>query len=474
MKSITRSIYAILAAASIAIGLSACGGGGGGAGGNSGIPLQKTTPFTVGGYVGGLAAGAQVTLLDNGGDTLTVTANGAFTFATAIPANGSYSVTVGTQPAGQTCSVTGGSGNGATTNNYNVTSVRVSCTAQSKYAYVASSSGVSQYTISGGALTPMGTATVPAGSAPSAVTTHPSGQYAYVANNVSNNISQYNIGSGGALTPMTTATVPAGTAPVAITVDPTGRYAYAVNFGSGGGAGSVSQYNVTAGALVPMAVASVTADVGSNFITVDPSGKYVYVSNNGTGNAGTISQYAIGANGELAPMSPATVSIGGSGSLAAVSVAVSPDGKYAYGLTSADIAQYSISTTGALTYMGSGFVPAFPAGSNVGGNALSIDSFGVNMYTTNTTSGFTGAGVNLITINSNGNLKMEGSVTAGKDPVTTVIDPTGTFAFVVNSGDSTISQYTINSGSGMPGSLIPQTPATVTTGASPNSIALAP
>ncbi len=81
--------------------------------------------FTIGGTVSGLATGKSVTLLDNGADALTVTANGTFTFKTALATGATYAVTVGTQPAGETCAVTSGSGTVGTTN---VTTVKVACT----------------------------------------------------------------------------------------------------------------------------------------------------------------------------------------------------------------------------------------------------------------------------------------------------------------------------------------------------------
>jgi hypothetical protein len=48
----------------------------------------------VGGTLTGLPAGDTVTLQDNGGDDLTLTTNGTFTFPTALPNGQSYSVTV--------------------------------------------------------------------------------------------------------------------------------------------------------------------------------------------------------------------------------------------------------------------------------------------------------------------------------------------------------------------------------------------
>ena len=64
--------------------------------------------YTVGGTVSGLSG--TVVLQDNGGDDLSVSASGAFTFGTGLTAGSGYNVTVKTNPAGQTCSVANGSG----------------------------------------------------------------------------------------------------------------------------------------------------------------------------------------------------------------------------------------------------------------------------------------------------------------------------------------------------------------------------
>jgi 6-phosphogluconolactonase len=65
------------------------------------------------------------------------------------------------------------------------------------------------------------------------VTVDPSGKYAYVANQGSNNVSQYTIGANGSLTAMSNATVAAGASPVSVAVDPSGTYAYVANCASG-------------------------------------------------------------------------------------------------------------------------------------------------------------------------------------------------------------------------------------------------
>ena len=90
--------------------------------GGTGSPPQPTT-YSIGGTVSGLSG--TVVLQDNGGDDLSVSGNGAFTFATKLPSGAAYNVTVKTSPSGQTCTVGGGSGTVASAN---VTSVTVNCT----------------------------------------------------------------------------------------------------------------------------------------------------------------------------------------------------------------------------------------------------------------------------------------------------------------------------------------------------------
>ena len=79
----------------------------------------------IGGTVSGLAATTSVVLQDNGGDSLTITANGTFTFKTPVTGTGTYAVTVLTQPVSpnQLCTVANGSGTATT----DVTNVSVAC-----------------------------------------------------------------------------------------------------------------------------------------------------------------------------------------------------------------------------------------------------------------------------------------------------------------------------------------------------------
>ncbi len=78
--------------------------------------------FSVGGTVNDLSG--TVVLQNNGGDDLSVTTSGSFTFITALADGSTYDVTVGTQPSGQVCYVSNGSG---IISSASVTDISVSC-----------------------------------------------------------------------------------------------------------------------------------------------------------------------------------------------------------------------------------------------------------------------------------------------------------------------------------------------------------
>jgi N-acetylneuraminic acid mutarotase len=75
--------------------------------------------YSVGGTLSGLYAGRSLVVQNDGGNSTTLSANGNFTFTSPVPSGSNYAVTVLTQPVGQTCSITGGSGPvaGASVNN---------------------------------------------------------------------------------------------------------------------------------------------------------------------------------------------------------------------------------------------------------------------------------------------------------------------------------------------------------------------
>lgn len=475
----------------------------------SNVTISCAATYTIGGAVMGL--NGSMVLQNNGGVNLTVSTNGAFTFATTLANGNTYSVTqLSLQYPNQTCNITGGSG----TVTANVTSVMINCAKNTipryvlaingsdnsvstyvvdnttgrlkyisksatgtapdfvtvdpsgKYVYVAnfSSNDVSQYTVgANGSLTPMTTATVVAGTGPVSITIDPSGKYAYVVNQTSATVSQYSIGTTGALTPMTAATVAAGSAPRFVAVAPSGKYAYVANLNSD----NVSQYSISAtGALIPMTPATVAAGTTPDSITIDPSGKYAYVTNM---NSTNVSQYSIGATGALAPMSPATVAAGA----APTSIAIDPSGKYAYvaNFGSDNVSQYSISATGALAAMAPATVVA-----GTGSSVVTVDPSGKYVYVANQTSAnvsqYSVGATGVLTAMSPATMAGIGTITgpiavvSGAQPVQAVPK----YAYVANTTSNDVSAYSIETSTGALTSI--GTP--VATGRSPSSVTVDP
>jgi 6-phosphogluconolactonase (cycloisomerase 2 family) len=87
--------------------LASCGGGGSGG---------TSTGYSISVTVSNLQPGTSITLLDNGQNSLTVTANGTVTIASSVASGTAYSVTVSAQPTGETCTVSQGSGTVGTSN----------------------------------------------------------------------------------------------------------------------------------------------------------------------------------------------------------------------------------------------------------------------------------------------------------------------------------------------------------------------
>ena len=100
-------------------------GGSGNASANvANVAITCVNVYTIAGTISNLSG--KIVLQDNGGDTLTVASAGTstpFRFATPVASGAAYAVTVLTQPVGQKCSVSGGSGTAGTT----TTPVSIAC-----------------------------------------------------------------------------------------------------------------------------------------------------------------------------------------------------------------------------------------------------------------------------------------------------------------------------------------------------------
>ncbi len=249
----------------------------------------------------------------------------------------------------------------------------------------------------------------------------PLGRFAYVANLVSNSsdlstISMYTINaSTGILTPTSPATVATGWFPQEIAIDPKGRFVYTANTDDA----TVSMFTINqrTGVLTPTAPASVsTMQAGQllsqpSFLTVDPSGKFLYVTELQSYGAAVLMYDINQTTGLLTPMSPAAVSTGGW----PWQVVVTPSEKFAYVVNN-----------------------------DAGGSMTD----GVWEYTVNPETG-------VLTPNA------QVAVAAGNGPTEIAVDPTSTYAYVVNRQDGSVSMYTIDPNSG---DLSPNTTATNSTG----------
>ena len=104
--------------------LASCGGNNVASSGATAVSAEMTIggTYTVSPTISGLVG--TVVLQDNGGDNLSVSANGVATFSTALATGATYAVTVLTQPSGSNCNVSNGTG---TISSANVTNVTVVC-----------------------------------------------------------------------------------------------------------------------------------------------------------------------------------------------------------------------------------------------------------------------------------------------------------------------------------------------------------
>jgi 6-phosphogluconolactonase (cycloisomerase 2 family) len=323
--------------------------------------------------------------------------------------------------------------------------------------YVASSTGINQYTINAatGALTPMVPATVASGTLPTSISVA-DGQSAYVA--TSFGVYQYAIGVTGALTALNPAFVAGGSYPRSVAVDAVGRYVYVSDIGGN----NVFQYRIgSGGVLVANSPASVTdypAPVGVSITyggEVEIRPQYVYEVD----NEGNVSLLSEASNGALTLVSTTPNPAPGSYS-SALGIAVDPSGRYLYTyLENGEIDQYTIGAGGTPTSM----TPAFAMGGNSGpvgpgygqGSAIAVDPTGRYLYAVSCGNNY----VSQFTIGSGGLLSAMATpnVAVGQCPSTVSVDASGKYVYVISMLTAQIFQFAIGGG----GSLTALTPAWV-------------
>ena len=412
--------------------------------------------YTIGGTVSGMV-GSGMVLQNNGGDDLNISANGSFSFATALTDETVYAITVKTQPTNpdQHCWVSNGSGTvgGAPVNNVVVdcmtgpTSVAVDTSG--KFAYATNTDGtISAYQINLDGTLKLGT-TLTGMTYPISVTVDPSGQYAYAVDTIGGLIWIYSIDSGsGNLTNV--GNVAAGAHPSSIVTVLVGsqEFAYVTNLVDN----NISAYKIqNNGTLVELTNSPFQAGANpSSIVTVKlPGGdEFAYVTNAGDS---TISVYSIhSSSGALNPIcGGSTGNICPSTETYPTSVTVDPSGKFAYAANemSKSISVYTIDQTyGTLTA-----VTSVPAGTYPTSVVTVLVGSSEFAYATNTIDGTISA-YNINLLNSGALIPICGESTVIPCPSglsypssIAVNNPlNGKFAYVANMGSSTISVLKIN------------------------------
>jgi len=165
---------------------------------------------------------------------------------------------------------------------------------------------VSEYAITqaganAGALTPLGTTSIPAGSGPVYGTTDVNG-HLYVANNgtTTQSVSGYSIGSNGQLTSVGADFIVTGAvATINVLTDPTGKYLY-VSDADAGGNGQVFAYNLntSTGVIGSQIGTAQPTQIGPFGLAIDPTGALLAIDNN---ISNTISLFQVAAAGSTTP-----------------------------------------------------------------------------------------------------------------------------------------------------------------------------
>jgi 6-phosphogluconolactonase len=446
-------ILPILCAISAACG----GGGGGGAAPPPPPPPPPAGKFTIGGTVSGLA-GTGLQIQNNGGDTLSVTQDGSFTFATSISSGASYSVSVSTSPVNpiQLCTLTNGTGAVVSANVANVT---LDCATQNPRValslnYYGGSSNVYLTDAATGQLrlrsvikagdTPItfhgdkagkflfflnqGTAQSPLGSPPISQTS--SSLSAFIFDPPTGDAHE----AAGSPYP-TSSGMPAATG---LTALPGDGFMYVTN----SSLNNIEGFAVGATGTLTSVGSPFPTGAGPNPVTFDNAGHFAYVSNQ---TSSSIFVYSVNSTtGALAEIQANRAATGVSPS----AVSLTADGKFAYVTNgAASISAFSVnSSTGALTAVAGSPFPVPSVGGVTGNPILSMifNPNGKSLYIKNDGGTGTGSLAAFSIDPATGALApLSGSpFTLGTSATGLAgLDPAGRFLYVANQGTCTVANH---------------------------------
>ena len=473
--------------------------------------------YALGGAVSGLTG--TVVLQNNGGDNLTVTANGNYTFATKLADSTAYAITVLTQPSGQICTV---DSNGTGTVKGAAVTANVTCT--NSFSLGGTLTGVNPRSSSmvlrnndGDDLVVAATDTsyvfatqvaqgtnynVTVLTQPSSATSHeictiasptgtmPTGDLLTVNVDCS---SSYTVGGtsagGGGITGLSgnmvlqnnsgddLAVAGSGTTDFTFSTPLSASAGYSVSILKGPYAQDCVLNSTASGAVVTGDVSNVLIACTNNPATVPNIGQYAYAANF---NSNSVSAFDVSAaDGSLSNNFPNTVNTGLTNPSSVVVHTVGAN-SYLYVTNynsgaSGYISAYQIDTVTTPGFLNPLAVPTIATGA--GPYAITIYPSGKYAYVVNKTDN----SVSAYSINSSSGalarIDTDGatpatqtSIATGTGPIAIVIHPGGGYAYVVNNGANTVSAYSIDAHTGA----LTAVGSPVATGTAPYSITIDP
>jgi YVTN family beta-propeller protein len=306
-----------------------------------------------------------------------------------------------------------------------------------------------------------------------------------VANSGSNNVSAYSIHVDGSLSAVVGSPfVTGGSSPCSIAADPGGKFAYAKN--SGGDNVSAFRIDATTGALTAVTGSpfSSASSSGSGFacddfypyggssspVTVDSSGSFVYA-----GTAGSVDLVAYGINATTGALTEIAGSPFPAANAYSCTWSVASKGQFLYtvcGIPDKNYPEvYRINSDGSLNpqsvddslYAAAGNSPVSIAINPSGTFAYAVNSAGndISVYSVNV---FNGSLTPLT-------LDATSRIPAGSLPWAVTVDPSGKFVYVANRGSNNVSAYIINTVTGM---LTEMAGSPFAAGTAPNSVVVDP
>lgn len=247
-------------------------------------------------------------------------------------------------------------------------------------------------------------------------------------------------------------------APSSVLVHPSNHFVFSANQDTS----TISQFNIdpATGALTevlphtPLVTPSGGVGLSPAVMTMDSSGSFLFVGNQGTNDVWV---FSIGSSGTLKFVSSAPLAAPPSG----LTLASSGNFLYVPVQTFSAIYVFSVSS-GTLTQVGS------PIVINGGVGQLGIAPQGKFLYVPNPSQNT----VTVLLIQSDGTLAQgPGVFTTGTTPVAAAANPTGAFVYVANFGSTDLSQFQVDTNTGV---LTALTTTTASSGSKPISILVDP